>query len=151
MIRIPGGIMRKTPQSGRFTPALPHYRLSTGGGNATSRSFSSCGVSVSDSATAFSFTCAVEPDSGIAMARPLRTCPPSLGRGPDTAVRHQPRRVHHQRHSLIFPPKTAYATLRILDNRTGHMRRCRSDSQATQGAGPCKRDVCNGTGCRARA
>jgi hypothetical protein len=40
--------------------------------NAASSVWSSCGVSVRESATAFSFTCAADPDSGIAITLPLR-------------------------------------------------------------------------------
>src|SRR3989454_4863126 len=40
-----------------------------------------------------------------AMARPPGACPPSLKRGPGTAVSHQPRRGHHQRLPQPPPPR----------------------------------------------
>src|SRR3979411_781111 len=56
-----------------------------GGGCAASSARSSSGVSVSESATAFSFTCSAEPDSGIAMTLPLRMVQASA-----TAAAEQP-------------------------------------------------------------
>ena len=55
------------------------------GGNAASKVCRSCGVSVSERATAFSLTCAVEPDSGIAM-----TSPPRIAQAKATAAAVQP-------------------------------------------------------------
>jgi hypothetical protein len=46
----------------------PFYRI----GCAASNISRSCDVNVIESATAFSFTCAIVPDSGIAMTLPLR-------------------------------------------------------------------------------
>src|SRR5262249_43284888 len=50
---------------------IPSYQR-LGGGCAASSVCSSCGVSVNESATAFSFTCCTELDSAIAMTFPLR-------------------------------------------------------------------------------
>jgi hypothetical protein len=64
---------------------------SGGAGCAAPSVWISCGVSVSESATAFSFTCATEPDSGIAITLPLRMVQASA-----TAAAEQPSLWHRR-------------------------------------------------------
>jgi hypothetical protein len=85
---MPGGwrsrsTARSSSQYRSELDAPSFYRR--GGGYLASSVANSCGVRVSDSATAFSFTCAAEPDSGIAMTLPLRIAQASA-----TAAAEQP-------------------------------------------------------------